>query len=146
MSTCILCKAEHNGRGSYCANCLLHPPRSARTKTKSQRRHKGRRHDPAPTSSRAIPSASSTEEQYDRILACLRENGPMTRRDLWKTTSIDYNVVTPRVRELLDAGRLVEGRSVLNEDSGAMAREVMLPHGRAYVEPQQAFSLEEEAS
>ncbi|MGD9886182.1 MAG: hypothetical protein AB7U95_39435 [Reyranella sp.] len=90
-----------------------------------------------------MPSKRETDEQYDRIISCLREHGELTRDAIHKYTTLPINVTTPRVRELLDAGRLVETVSVRNPDSGRMARLVTLPHGPAVIDPQQAFALEE---
>lgn len=141
---CPGCQREHSGPGSHCANCLLHPPRSARAK--SPQRRKPRQHDPAPpTSISSIPSPEEQESQYTRIIATLRANGPMTRREIFEKTGIGYETVTPRVLELADAGRVVLGRTVRNKGTGRSARLVMLPHGRALVEdPQQSLALEDQ--
>jgi hypothetical protein len=93
-----------------------------------------------------MPSPHVIEDQHRRIVACLQEHGEMTRAVVSEKTGIPINVVTPRVRELLDAGRLVEGRSVRNEDSGKLAKLVMLPHGPAYIDPQQAFAMDAEGA
>ena len=137
--TCPFCNAEK--RGAVCPGCgraegmpATRPP---------HRRRKHRRHDPAPTSRAAIPSKSTTDEQYDRIISCLREHGELTRDAISKYTTLPINVTTPRVRELLDAGRLVDGMTVLNPGTGRSARLLMLPHGPAYIDPQQALALEE---
>lgn len=137
--TCPFCNAEK--RGAVCPSCGKADGMPA-TRT-PQRRHKHRRHDPAPTSRAAMPSEAEKEGQYTRIVACLREHGPMTRLAIHEKTGIGYNVVTPRVLELVDAGRLVLGMTVRNEGTGRAARLVMLPHGPAVIDPQQALALEE---
>ena len=119
--TCPFCQTEK--RGAVCPGCGRAEGMPA---TRTPRRRKHRRHDPAPTSRAAIPSKSTTDEQYDRIISCLREHGELTRDAISKYTTLPINVTTPRVRELLDAGRLVDGMTVLNPGTGRYARLVLL--------------------
>ena len=80
------------------------------------RRPKARQRPHAATSQAAYGGLSHArvQELYERLLDALRELGEATRDELSVRTGVPINVVTPRVRELLDAGRIVEtGRTRL---------------------------------
>jgi len=80
------------------------------------RRPKARQRPHAATSQAAYGGLSHVrvQELYERLLDALRELGEATRDELSVRTGVPINVVTPRVRELLDAGRIVEtGRTRL---------------------------------
>ena len=65
--------------------------------------------------------------QRARILAHIASKGPLTRQEVSHETGVAINAVCGRVKELLDAGLLVEPRKRVCSVSGKQAGEVSVP-------------------
>lgn len=89
-------------RTSLCTFCgQIHAGEVPMKPRKAGRPHR-RQHAFAATSLAARPSSDKNEEAYERIIDVLRECGEATRDALSVLTSLPINIITPRVRELLD--------------------------------------------
>ena len=62
-----------------------------------------------------------------RVMAYIRPGVDFTRNEIAKGTGMPINVVTPRVRELLDRGELEQGPRRLCSGTGNGANPVRLP-------------------
>jgi hypothetical protein len=74
------------------------------------------------------------EKRYEQILDALEcEQRPMTDREVMRYLRFsDPNMVRPRIKELIDQGRLREGESVKCKETGRTVRTVALVNGRLF--------------
>lgn len=140
MPTCINCGQNETKSAWYCGDCILRaaqgvrlkdPPGAKKTKRGLKSGAVPRKREHAfQQSSNARPSPQSREGQWEAILDVVRQEGEVTRDRLQEVTRIPINVVTPRVRELIDGGQLIEG-DYGETRLGNKARLLMLPYGPA---------------
>ncbi|OGT54323.1 MAG: hypothetical protein A3E01_15270 [Gammaproteobacteria bacterium RIFCSPHIGHO2_12_FULL_63_22] len=121
---CQTCGNPHEGRGSRCQPCLLHPPpeqarqRSTPTKGKGQQRSGSAPYQPQSATSRAgaIAALPHIETQTERCVRVLQEYGPATRNELALRSNIVLSAVCARVNPLLADQRDADGRLIARQE------------------------------
>ena len=112
---CPGCNNEHNGRGSFCASCLMSPRGAVATKT-TRRKHSTPYQGRSATSrAGALKATSNAPSQADVIVSWIADHGgDWTNRELREALygllgeQYEINVITARVNaELGEGGRLM---------------------------------------
>ena len=75
-----------------------------------------------------LDSGRTTRRQHD-ILRVMVEGKTYSRRELARLTGLEINCICGRVRELLDAGALIEAAQRKDPDTGQTIRPVALNVG-----------------